>query len=316
MSLSGFSFELTKFVNQKMRLNGFANCSYRIGSILFISFILSASVGCNLTVHRDSAGFGDSVPSPSLPAPAEGVREADLISADDAPVAEALPEEIPVKSSDELAETESPGQAPATAALSREAVIESAQGAEEVAAPQILPEAEQAIQSTQLAGEGPADLPVSARAVGDHGGKVVVVTGKGALENALVPRAVLASLKIAGGAKLSSLPAELEEKRGENANPADLAESTAAPGDTELISALSQEDAKPDAPKEGEKEAPASPETPEEKPSGTGEDDSAGKKADDAEPSTKEGQFPYGIVLVLAVCLGIAIFQNTAGKSI
>jgi hypothetical protein len=160
-------------------------------------------------------------------------------------------------------------------------------------------------------------------------GKAVHVLGKPSEAPGVEPRAILASLKIPGGAKLSPLPPPIEDGEGagpvlpvESPSPGPngaIAEPDPVSGSVELTSAVNAVESPPQEDKKSEGTGEEN--KPEDKPSGTGEGESQGddKAAADgaAEEDPEDGsQFPYGIVIVLVVCLGIAIFQNTAGKSI
>ncbi|MEE3200295.1 MAG: hypothetical protein VX254_09720 [Planctomycetota bacterium] len=326
MSLSGFGSCLADYVKDKLDLSLSSIVSYRIISLFLLTSLLIVSAGCNLTVHRKD-GLGKvllATPPASAPEVVEQVESSD-------------------KNNLSVAEVQVEPDQPALVAeeATGEQIEQDAGKAEAVAdAVEIVASPIQETASEQDEPVDPdADLADQVAKAVNVSGKVVEVPGGG-------PRAVLASLKIPGGAKLSPIPVRLEEggdgkaelpAEGIGALPEEDSspppESEPAAGDTEFTSAVNPTVSAPDASgaaaqedKEGEKtENAAEPEKkPEEEPPGTGEGDSsgddkadAGADADKAQPAPKEkSKFPYGLVIVVVVCLGIAIFQNTAGKSI
>ena len=333
MSLSGFGSCLADYVKDKIHLSLSSIVSYRIISLFLLTSLLIVSAGCNLTVHRKD-GLGKvllATPPASAPEVVEQVESSD-------------------KNNLSVAEVQVEPDQPALVAedVTREQIEQDTGKAEPVAdaveisaspIQEAVSEQDEPIDPDADLGDQDADLGDQVAKAVNVSGKVVEVQGGG-------PRAVLASLKIPGGAKLSPIPVRLEEggdgkaelpAEGIGALPEDDSspppESEPAAGDTEFTSAVNPTVSVPDASgalvqedKEGEKaENTAEPEKkPEEEPPGTGEGDSsgddkadAGADADKAQPAQKEkSNFPYGLVIVVVVCLGIAIFQNTAGKSI
>tara|TARA_B100000809_G_C15065034_1_gene503866 strand:- start:343 stop:1326 length:984 start_codon:yes stop_codon:yes gene_type:complete len=327
MSLSGFGSRLTDYVKGEILLNHSLIVSYRIVSLFLITSILIVSAGCNLTVHRkDGMGKAMLAPVPaSVPEAGEQVGSGD---------------ENNLAVAEVQAEPDQPGILVAEDATREQA--EEDTGKEE-APPVAVEISASPIQVTASEQDAPVTPIDSEENPAEQVGKAVNVSGRVVEVQGRGPRAVLASLKIPGGAKLSPIPVGVADSGDGGAElPVEAIgappeeEFSPAPepvaGDTEFTSAVNRPESVPvasglpvqDDKKEEETEKAAESE---EKPSGTGEGDSPG---DDKEATgedvakvrsaidgkTENPQFPYGIVIVLVVCLGIAIFQNTAGKSI
>ncbi len=322
MSLSGFSSFLTDPVKDKRYLSHYYKIGYKVMSLSLVALLVACSAGCNLTVHRPDglgkASLGPvSAQSPAREALPENSQEVEAIEGVVAENTEDS-EPQPAQSATE-AENEGVVQDSGDSEASGETVSGTEDPAEGIAA-----EKEPSEQSPP-AGSG-ENLPVIS-------GKIVPVSGKVVEAQGAGPRAFLASLSKPGGAKVSPAPLEgggggtpglpVEEKGLESPEESADPEPDPASGSTELTSAVDSAEAPPQEDKKENAEEAKS----EEKPPGTGGGDSSGddKSAEGgdspaAEEAGDEGEekskFPYGIIIVLVACLGIAIFQNSAGKSI
>lgn len=310
MSLSGF----------KRLLSHYCEGSCKVGLVGLVAILAASSTGCNLTVHRVD-GFGKrQLGPPGVTQPLAAEVLADTTE-------RAQPEE-PVSS--EIADGPVPQEGAEVAQFEAEQGTVETKIAPDIKKPAL--NSEDSPDSSQVT-EGRPSQEVSAPI-----GKAVHVLGKPSEAPGVEPRAILASLKIPGGAKLSPLPPPIEDGEGavpvlpvENPSPQPngaIAEPDPVSGRVELTSAVNAAESPPQEDKKSE--GTGEEKKPEDKPSGTGEGESPGddkaaadgaagnEAADDAaEKDSEDGsQFPYGIVIVLVVCLGIAIFQNTAGKSI
>lgn len=329
MFLSGFGRFLTDSVKGNSLSSRYCKISYKIISLCLVTSLLAVNAGCNLTVHR-ADGRGETLLEPvSAPVvvPEAQLENSQKADPDGATVAEGQGEFSPSDSQPvaeaEVAETEG-GQ------LEQDSEKSEASGGEVI------------ITVNPDVPKGTEQIPSGVSAVNptEEVGSVVNVSGKVVEVRSIQPRAVLASLKIPGGAKLSPLPVRLEDGSegasgllgGDNGPEPPVVEVEPEPesviDSTELTSAVNTANspAQDDKEKEGKESTADSEKKPEDKPSGAAGDDSSGddkgaSDGDDKQEAAKDGEksksrFPYGIVLVLAACLGIAIFQNTAGKSI
>jgi len=325
MFFSGFSKFLTRPVKDSGVVSAFKTIGYSPLAFTFLAFILMTGSGCNLTVHRS-----DGLQKAQLGPPVHArVLRPDVADINDSP----QNGEVQSAEGQQSAEPEDESVRPESENLAQPGETQGQQVTENT---EIAPRIEAGGISSEKNGESPpaADIASSGEVKAPLV-KAVKVPGETVEEQGNEPRAILASLKIPGGAKLSPLPIRpdslppenlvtsfsTDEESGEEA-PETVSPETET-GSTELTSSVIPTVSPLQEAAESEK--PAEEKKPEDEPPGTGGGESSGDgeggkeetaAAEPAEEGGKGGKFPYGIVFVLVVCLGIAIFQNTAGKSI